>query len=63
MSFDLTEKKTLTQAYIREMDIALYGQISDEYVEATYEIVKQLALMAREEKKQIEAERDKKWKC
>lgn len=41
MSFDLTEKKTLTQAYIREMDIALYGQISDEYVEATYEIVKQ----------------------
>ena len=62
MSFDLTEKKTLTQAYIREMDIALYGQISDEYVEATYEIVKQLALMAREEKKQAELERAKKWK-
>lgn len=62
-NFDLSEKKTLTQAYIREIDLALYGQISDQYVEATYEIVKQLAIKAREEKKQIQSERDKKWKC
>ena len=62
-NFDLSEKKTLTQAYIREMDLALYGQISDQYVEATYEIVKQLALKAREEKKHCHSCRISKRKC